>query len=216
MTEPMYVESIMTIVFTSSGELALVKNKKGEIDTIPQYFLGRKELGSKGYNEETNIGGLNDLLDYEEEISFYFGKHDPRYEESLVDQGFFKGNRNAILDCGELAPSISKSQIQEMANLDRSSFIRVSRESYDAGVNDQGIDMINRMQVRYLVVPDSRNLSSYRDFLVITVEEFCQMMKREDSPVSKKLAWFMSGNDLERVIQFSKELESVEKRVQKV
>ncbi len=215
MDEPIYVESIMTIVFTSSGNIVLTKNKKGELDTVPQYFLGRKEAGSKGYNEETNIGVINDLIDYEEEIAYYFGKHDPRYEESIVEAGFFKGNPESLLDCGELAPSISTSQIREMSNLDRASFIRISRETLDMGQNEQGQDIVNRMQVRYLVVPEKRNLASYRDFLVMTPGELCQVLKRRDIPISSKLAWFMSGEDLKRVSDFSEVLGSIEKNAQK-
>lgn len=215
MDEPIYVESIMTVVFTSSGQIVLVKNKKGELDTIPQYFLGRKEVGSREYNEETHIGVLNDLIDYEEEIAYFFGKHDPRYDESIVEAGFFKGNPESLLDCGELAPSISKFQIEEMANLDRASFIRVNNESIDTGNKEQGKDIINRMQVRYLVVPEKRNLSSYRNFLVMTVEELHQKFLKGDIPFSSKLSWFMSGSDLQRLNSFSKELETAEKRAQK-
>ncbi len=215
MDEPIYVESIMTVVFTSSGNIVFVKNKKGELDTVPQYFLGRKEAGSRGYNEETHIGVLNDLIDYEEEVAYFFGKHDPRYEESIVEAGFFKGNPESLLDCGELAPSISKFQIEEMANLDRGSFIRVSRETLDMGQNEQGQDIVNKMQVRYLVVPDSRNLASYRDFLVMTTEELCQLLKKRESLISNKLLWFMSGEELKHASEFSEVLGSIEKNVQK-
>ena len=103
MDEPIYVESIMTIVFTSSGNIVLTKNKKGELDTVPQYFLGRKEAGSKGYNEETNIGVINDLIDYEEEIddcSSLFGTFDCGRGRRL---GVFLPKDNETGQCEERA-----------------------------------------------------------------------------------------------------------------
>ena len=43
MEEKIYVHSIMTMMFTKDGDVIVVKNDKNELDTLPQYFLGKKE-----------------------------------------------------------------------------------------------------------------------------------------------------------------------------
>lgn len=78
MSETMYdqnlprIHSIMTLVFTKDGDLVITKNGNQEIDTVPQYFLGRSQ--NVGEYDENNIGIINSELDYKTSMAKYLGK----------------------------------------------------------------------------------------------------------------------------------------------
>ena len=46
MEEKPCVHSIMTMMFTKDGDVIVIKNEKNELDTLPQYFFGKKEKES--------------------------------------------------------------------------------------------------------------------------------------------------------------------------
>ena len=93
------------------------------------------------------------------ESQSFFAYH-LRNASSSISNGFFVGNENGLLDCGELHKSIEKYQIFEMRTLPIPSYIRVNRELYDSGIN-MGHKIINRIETRYVVLPQNENIENY-------------------------------------------------------
>lgn len=204
MKEEQYTHSILTFAFTNDGKMIVRKDKDGKIDTLPQIFMGYREFGSK-IDYEDSIWVMKNIDDYKERIAIFFAYH-LRNASSSISNGFFVGNENGLLDCGELHKSIEKYQIFEMRTLSIPSYIRVNRELYDSGIN-MGHKIINRIETRYVVLPQNENIENYPRLEAIEFNK----LKEDLGLLSDRVILGITGNDGEIMESFISQLKSIDK-----
>lgn len=204
--ENIYTRSIMSMIFTATGDLVIIHNEDEELDTMPQCFFGRKELGAARRTGK-QIRILDNEMDYKSEVAYFFSEQDSNQPNFALETEFVRPNVNAIIDCGELHESISKFQIEEMANLECPSFIRISQDSYDGGELENGVQLINDIGVRYIVMPKTINMKKYEHMEIITVEKLLEKINDSEIKVSNNLRWFLNHEELENIRNFSRQLQ---------
>lgn len=129
-------QTILSVVFTRDGKLLIPINKNGQYCNFPKYNVGIRD----GYNRNPAKNEVGPFLvytangdmesDYKENIAYEIAKKDKKYSLSGLEQGFFKGNMNALTDMGILYPQIYKHQVNEMKNFSDASFIRNGKKTY--------------------------------------------------------------------------------------
>ena len=166
--------------------------------------MGYRELGSKT-DYEDSIWVMNNIDDYKERIAIFFAYHF-RNSSSSISNGFFVGNGNYLLDCGELHKSVEKYQIFEMRTLSTPSYIRVNRELYDSGIN-MGHKIINRIETRYVVFSHNQNIEDYPRLEAIDLGT----LKEDFRLLSDKIILGITGKDGEIMESFIGQLKSMNK-----
>lgn len=79
-----YINSILTFVFTKEGKIIVRKDKEGKIDTFPWLFIGRCEKDSKT-DYEDSVWVMNNIDDYKETIATFFAYHLRNCREAVLD-----------------------------------------------------------------------------------------------------------------------------------
>lgn len=204
--ENVYTRSIMSMIFTTTGELVVVHNEENELDTMPQCFFGRKEEGARRRRGK-EIRVLNNEIDYKSEVAYFFSELDSNQPNFALETEWLTPNINTILDCGELHESVAKFQIEEIANLECPSFIRISQNTYDGGTLENGIQVMNDISVRYITMSKFTNMKYYEQCEVISIEKLLEKMNDPEIKTSDNLRWFMTGEELENIKRFSKQLQ---------
>lgn len=166
--QPIYTNSILTFVFTADGKLVVKNNKEGKIDTLPLLFMGYKEQDAKN-DYEDSIQIINSRDDYSTAISNFFLYYGKETKNAFLDEWIIS-NPGYLLDCGQLTDSIRDNQIEEMANIDIPTYIRVNREYYDYGTYE-GQQVVNEIETRYLVLPSNIDISDYHHLETKELEE---------------------------------------------
>ena len=185
MEEKPCVHSIMTMMFTKDGDVIVIKNEKNELDTLPQYFFGKKE--NKNYTGTGGIEILNQEQEYKEAVGYFLAVRS-YISDTGIKNGFLIGNKEALMDCGELRPNLATQQIKEMKTLSKPSYIRIKRETFEITVENQ--QMLNQIQTRFVVIPEW------------DPEEHQELL-------SPRLLWQMSGEELKEVKRFANNLKDI-------
>ncbi len=201
------IHSIMTLVFTKDGDLVITKNGNQEIDTVPQYFLGRNQ--NVGEYDENNIGVINSELDYKTSMAKYLGKKRGKYSTVKGLEELFIGNAQAIIDCGQLAKSIGSSQIQEMKYLDTPSFIRI--KTLEQKETNGIAPVIDKVHMRYMVLPNAIDINNFQDFTVIPLSELKELIENKAISSSSKLEWIITTQEQD-ISKFSEYLQLTTKK----
>lgn len=199
----------MTLVFTKDGDLVITKNGNHEIDTVPQYFLGRSQ--NVGKYDENNIGVINSELDYKTSMAKYLGKKRGEYSTTEELEELFIGNEQTIIDCGQLAKSIGNIQIQEMKYLDSPSFIRI--KTLEQKETNGITSVIDKVHMRYMVMPDAVDIKDFKDFTVIPPSELKELTESKAIRSSAKLEWIMTTQEQD-VSKFSECSQVTTKKIQ--
>lgn len=202
-----YTNSIMTFAFTNDGRMIVKKDKDGKLDTLPWLFTGYHEKNSK-IDYEDSIGVINNMNEYKERIQVFFAYHLRDCREAILN-GFFTGEGSYLLDCGELYEKIANYQIEEMKNIHNPSYIRVNSDLYDGGINENGQQVINRIETRYVVLPNDDNIENYPDLEAKTIDE----LRENYSLLSNKVILGISGEDGKIMESFINRLNSTNKSV---
>lgn len=184
-----YTNSILTFAFTNDGKMIVRRDKDGKIDTLPWLFMGYRERGSK-VDYENGVWVMNNADEYKEKIATFFAYHLRNGRNALLD-GWFVGNSNALLDVGELHEKVMSHQIDEMKTIHTTSYIRVNRGLYDGGINQNGQQVINRIETRYIVLPSNENIDRFPELEARKLDEL-----REDfSLLSDKMIFGITGEE---------------------
>lgn len=122
--------------------------------------------------------------------------------------GWFAGKGNAFLDVGELYEKIASHQIEEMKTIDTPSFIRVSRGLYDGGTNQNGQQVINRIETRFIVLPDDEDMERFPELEAKELEE----LKEDFSLLSNKIVLGITGDEGKIMEKFINQLNSLNKK----
>ena len=165
MEEKPYVHSIMTTMFTKDGDVIVIRNEKNELDTLPQYFFRKK--GNKKYTGTGGIEILNQEQEYKEAVGYFFAVRS-YISDTGIKNGFLIGNKDSLVDCGELRPNLAAQQIKEMKVLSKPSYIRIKRETFEITVENQ--EMLNQVQTRFVVIPEFVT-EEYQDVIIFSLEE---------------------------------------------
>ncbi len=200
-----YTNSILTFAFTNNGQIVVRKDKEGKIDTLPWIFTGYRERDSKT-DYEDSIWVMNNMDEYKERIATFFAYHLRNSRKAILD-GWFIGNGNALLDVGELHEKIATHQMEEMKTMYTPSFIRVNSDLYDGGINQNGQQVINRIETRYIILPSDEDIEKFPELEVKELEEL-----REDfSLLSNKMILGITGKDGEIMEAFINQINSLNK-----
>lgn len=200
-----YINSILTFAFTSEGQIIVRKDREGKIDTLPWLLMGYREKDSK-IDYEDSIWIMNNQSEYKEKAMTFFAYHLRNSRKAILD-GWFIGNRNTLLDVGELHEKIANHQIEEMTVLDSPSFIRVNRGLYDGGINLYGQQIINKIETRYIVLPSEDDIERFPELEIKELDEL-----REDfSLLSNKMIFGITGEDGKIMDSFVSQINSLNK-----
>lgn len=200
-----YTNSILTFAFTNDGQIIVRKDKEGKLDTLPWLFTGYREKNCKT-DYENSIWVMNHMDDYKERIAEFFAYHS-KYTKQNILSGWEIGNRNALLDVGELHKKIANHQIEEMKTIDTPSYIRVNRELYDGGTNQIGQQIINKIEIRYLVLPSNEEIDTFKELEAKELDELIE----EISLLSDKMILGITGSAGETMKSFIDQLKSLSK-----
>lgn len=200
-----YTNSILTFAFTNDGQIIVRKDKEGKIDTLPWIFMGYREKDSKT-DYKNSIWVMNNMDEYKERIATFFAYHLRNSRKAILD-GWFIGNGNALLDVGELHEKIANHQIEEMKSIHTPSFIRVNRGLYDGGLNQNGQQVINRIETRYIVLPSDEDIEKFPELEVRALEE----LKEDFSLLSNKMILGITGEDGKIMESFVSQIYSLNK-----
>jgi len=200
-----YTNSILTFAFTSDGQIIVRKDKDGKIDTLPWIFMGYREKNSKT-DYEDSIWIMNNMDEYKERIATFFAYHLRNSKKAILD-GWFIGNGNALLDVGELYEKIANHQIEEMKSIHTPSFIRVNRGLYDGGLNQNGKQVINRIETRYIVLPIDKDIERFPE---LEIKEL-NALREDFSLLSNKMIMGITGEDGKIMESFINQIDSLNK-----
>lgn len=200
-----YTSSILTFAFTNDGQIIVRKDKDGKIDTLPWIFMGYHEKDSKT-DYEDSIWVMNNMDEYKERIATFFAYHLRNSRNAILD-GWFIGNGNALLDVGELHEKIANHQIEEMKSIHTPSFIRVNRGLYDGGLNQNGQQVVNRIETRYIVLPSDEDIERFPELEVRELDE----LKEDFSLLSNKMILGITGEDGKIMESFVSQMDSLNK-----
>lgn len=203
MEEKPYVHSIMTTMFTKDGDVIVIRNEKNELDTLPQYFFGKK--GNKKYTGTGGIEILNQEQEYKEAVGYFFAVRS-YISDTGIKNGFLIGNKDSLVDCGELRPNLAAQQIKEMKVLSKPSYIRIKRETFEITVENQ--EMLNQVQTRFVVIPEL-DTEEYQDVIIFSIEELENLRNNNQELISPRLLWQMSGDELKEVKRFANNLKDI-------
>ena len=203
MQDKLYVSSIMRTVFTKDGDIVVIMNENQELDTLPQYFMGQRE--DNNYTGEGGIDILNDQNDYVDAVGYFFSSKN-KYTLEGIRNGFLVGNKNCLIDCGELHPKIASAQIEEMKNIKMPSFIRIKRDTFEIMIEKQ--EVLNQIQTRYIVVP-TLEIDEYQNIKMFSPEELEELQREGKVKFSPRLLWQMSGEELKEIKKFSNNLKGI-------
>ena len=203
MEEKPCVHSIMSMIFTKDGDVIVIKNDKNELDTLPQYFFGKKE--NKNYTGTGGIEILNQEQEYKEAVGYFFAVRSYS-SDTGIKNGFLIGNKETLMDCGELRPNLATQQIKEMKTLSKPSYIRIKRETFEITVENQ--QMLNQIQTRFVVIPEL-DPEEYQDVIIFAVEDLEKIRDQNQELLSPRLLWQMSGEELKEVKRFSNNLKDI-------
>ena len=198
-----YVSSIMTTVFTKDGDMVVIINDNNELDTIPQYFMGHRD--DKNYTGEGGIDILNQEDDYKEAVGYFLASKS-KSTDTGIKNGFLVGNKESLVDCGELYPRIASFQIDEMKHMQSPSFIRIKRDTVEITVENQ--EVLNQIQTRYIVDP-TLDIDDYQNVKVISLKELEELQREGKVKFSPRLLWQMSGDELKEIKRFSNNLKDI-------
>lgn len=203
MADKIYMHSIMTTVFTTKGDMVVIINDNDELDTIPQYFMGHRE--DKKYTGAEGFDILNSENDYKEAVG-YFLAFKSKATDVGIKNGLLVGNKESLVDCGELHPRIAYAQIYEMKHMKSPSFIRIKSDILEITVENQKV--LNQIQTRYIVDP-TLDIDDYQGIKVISPMELEELQREGKIKLSPKLLWQMSGEKIKELKSFSNNLNHV-------
>lgn len=198
-----YTNSILNFAFTSDGQIIVRKDKDGKMDTLPWIFMGYREKDSKT-DYEDSIWVMNNMDEYKERIATFFAYHLRNSRKAILD-GWFIGNGNALLDVGELHEKIANHQIEEMKSIHIPSFIRVNRGLYDGGLNQNGQQVINRIETRYIVLPSGEDIERFPELEIKELD----VLKEDFSLLSNKMIMGITGEDGKIMESFVSQMDSL-------
>lgn len=210
MNNLIYLHSITTTLFTTEGNLILLVGKDKKLDTPPMYFFGNKK--EKNYQGENGIEILNTEKDYCQALAYCLALHDKRISTFALQEGFLRGNGDAIQDFGKLYKHIAPAQIEEMQNSALSSFIRIQQEKYEIIVNQK--PMINEIERRFVVIPGFSE-SEYQNMMIMSLEEIKYLTRKQENHVTQRVIDQMSNNSLENIQYFSNQLRKMKESKRK-
>lgn len=200
-----YLDSILTFAFTNDGKIIVRKDNEGKLDTMPWLFMGYHERGAK-IDFDESVWVMNDMDDYKKRISTFFAYH-LRNSKQAILKGFFTGNDKNLLDVGTLHKKIAKHQIEEMRTIDTPSFIRVNNELYDGGINQEGRQVVNRVETRYIVLPGDEESANFPDLETKELDE----LGEEFGMLSYKMVLGTTGDNAEIMKSFVEQLKELSK-----
>ena len=202
-----YTNSILTFAFTNDGRMIVRKDKNGKMDTLPWIFMGHREKDSKT-DYEDSIWVMNNMDEYKERVAIFFAYHLKNSRNAILDE-FFIGNGNHLCDVGELHEKIANHQIEEMKTIHTPSYIRVNRGLYDGGTNQNGQQIINRIETRYVVLPSDENIENFPE---LETKEFGEL-REEYGSLSDKILLGITGEGGKIMESFINQLNSLNKSV---
>ncbi len=179
-------------------------NLKGII-ILPWLFIGRCEKDSKT-DYEDSVWVMNNIDDYKETIATFFAYHLRNCREAVLD-GWFVGNSNILLDVGELHEKIANHQIEEMKILHTPSFIRVNRELYNGGKSLTGQQLINKIETRYIVLPNGEDIERFPELEARDLDE----LRENFDLLSSKMVLGITGDDGKIMESFVSQMNSLNK-----
>ncbi|MDE5539836.1 MAG: hypothetical protein K2J20_05065 [Bacilli bacterium] len=200
-----YTNSILTFVFTNEGRIVVRKDKEGKMDTLPWLFMGYREKDSI-LDYEDSIWVINNIDEYKERIAIFFSYHS-KYGRNAVLKGFVIGNSDCLLDVGELHEKIATHQIGEMKSSNTTSYIRTNRGLYDGGTNQNGQQIVNRIETRYIVLPSDEAIEDFPDLEAKELDE----LKEGLGAVSDKIILGITGKDGQIMESFINQLKALNK-----
>lgn len=200
-----YTNSILTFAFTNDGRMVVRKDSEGKLDTLPWIFTGYREKDSKT-DYEDSIWVMNNMDEYKERIAIFFAYHLRNCRNAILDDQFI-GNSNRLLDVGELHEKIASQQIEEMKTINTPSYIRVNSGLYDGGVNQNGQQIINRIETRYIVLPSDENMERFPKLEAKNFDE----LRDQFSLLSNKIVLGITGEDGKIMEAFINQLHSLNK-----
>lgn len=204
--EPIYTLSILSFTFTNDGKIITKKDKDEKIDTLPQLFMGYSERDSK-INYEESHWVINHIDDYKEKIATFFA-YNSSAKQGII-KGFLIGNSNTLIDVGQLHDSIAPYQIMEMKTLDKPSYIRVSKNYYDGGEIEKNQEIINEIEIRYIVLPKEENIDLYPELEAFELEQLQEELLLDS--LSSKMILGITGEEGKQMKEFIHQLKTLNK-----
>ncbi len=149
---------------------------------------------------------MNNMDEYKEGIATFFAYYLRKSRKAILD-GCFIGNGNALLDVGELYEKIANHQIEEKKSIHTPSFIRVNRGLYDGGLNQNGQQVINRIETRYIVLPSGEDIERFPELEIKELD----VLKEDFSLLSNKMIMGITGEDGKIMELFVSQIDSLNK-----
>ena len=202
------IKSIMTLIFTQNGEIVLSKKEDGTYDTLPLCILGYRGPKYCYVADDTNLIMLTEAEEYKEVAVSFLAQQTGDYAMRTLMDGVYKPDTNSIVDCDRVALDM---QIDQMANMNKTSFGIVDEISLPAKSETQGSRLINEVQVRYMVIGKEINLEDSLNVEIIPVDEIVSFVKGNRKQISQRALWFLLGRQLEQVQVFSQKLSKYNK-----
>lgn len=204
-------QTILSVVFTRDGKLLIPINKDGQYCNFPKYNVGIRD----GYNINLAKNEVGPFLmytangdmesDYKEQIAFEIAKKCKNISLSGLEQGFLKGNMNALTDMGTLYPQIYKHQVNEMRNFSDTSFIRNGRNTYYL-YTQNGTEIYENVEYRYIVLPKKFDENKYRDCVVMSYADIEEITYKEPDKCSRDLQIAIRQLNSDEINKFCSEL----------
>jgi len=200
-----YTNSILTFAFTNEGKIIIRKDKDQKIDSLPLIFLGYRKKDCKT-DYEDSIWIMNNMDEYKERIATFFAYHLRNCRNAILN-GYFVGNGNTLLDVGEFHKKIANQRIAEMKKLHTPSFIRVKTRSYDGGIILNNRQVVNKIEIRYIILPKDEDMERFPDLEAKELEE----LKNDFPQLSNKMILGITGENGQIIESFINRIKTLNK-----
>lgn len=204
-------QTILSVVFTRDGKILIPINKDGQYSSFPKYNVGIRD----GYNRNLPSNEVGFFLlstmkgdmesDYKEQMSFEIGKKEKIYSPFGINQGFFIGNMDGLIDMGILYPDIYKHQVNEMKDFSNASYIRNGRNTYYLYTKN-GTEIYENVERRYIVLPKRFDENKYKDCVVMSYADIEEKVYKAPDTCSMDLQIAIRQLDSDEINKFSNEL----------
>ncbi len=198
----------LTVVFTRDGKIVIPINEDGKYSIFPKYCVGIRDGYQKNLALEVGFflikNHCEDENEYKVQMAGEIGKRERKYSKTGIEEGWFIGNKDKLIDMGQLAESIYSYQVEEMKR-NPTGYIRDGRNTFYLKTVDN-IELYENVGYRFMLLPKEFNEQNFIGVSMYSIEELEDILRTQPDNCTLDLHVAMRQLDRARVMKFVSEV----------
>lgn len=201
-------QTILTVVLTRDGKIVIPLDEDGKYSSFPKYCVGLRDGYQKNLAREVGFflikNHCEDESEYKKQMVEELGKRKKIYSEKGIEEGWFIGNENKLIDRGQLAESIYSYQVEEMKKCP-TGYIRDGRNTFYLKTVDN-IEVYENVEYRFILLSKEFDEQNFRGLSTYSIEELEDILTTQTNNCTLALQIAMRQLDRARVMKFINEV----------